>query len=344
MAVQYKDYYQSLGVSRNASDDEIRKAFRKLAREYHPDVAKDKAKAEDKFKEINEAYEVLGDPSKRSKYDQLGSNWKQGAEFRPPPGWEGFRPSGGGRYRSAPEGFEFRGTGFSDFFEQVFGSMGGAQGRSGGVDFEEEELSERGSDVEADLMVTLEEVSKGSIRSVTLRRKIMCQTCFGVGQVNGRVCPECRGEGAVERSNTYKVKIPAGVQEGQRLRVSGQGEPGIGGAEPGDLYLRVRIAKHPDFRVGQNTLFVDVEVAPWEAVLGANVTIPTLDGRIDIKVPAGTQNGAKLRVRGRGLQNREGTKGDLIVIVKIQVPSKISDTEKAAWEALARQSSFKPRE
>jgi len=318
MPVQYKDYYKTLGVPRTASADELKKTFRKLARQYHPDVAKDKKKAEEKFKEINEAYEVLSDPAKRKKYDELGANWKSGADFRPPSGWEHF--SGGQTFRGRDAGGEefethFGGTGFSDFFEQLFGSRmrGGAGGFGRSANFSEEEFAERGRDVEGDIMVTLEEAARGSIRSVSVRHG--------------------------SRTETHQVKIPAGVTEGQRLRIAGRGEHGSGGGAAGDLYLRVRLAKHPDFEVEDHNLIHEAELAPWEAALGAEISVPTLTGRVNIKIPAGTQSGQKLRVRGRGLP----PSGDLLVVTKIVVPAKISDAEKKLWEQLKRESGFNPR-
>ncbi len=318
MPVQYKDYYEILGVPRTASDEEIKKSFRKLARQYHPDVAKDKKKAEEKFKEINEAYEVLGDSAKRKKYDELGANWKSGADFRPPSGWEDF--AGGQNSRGRGTGgvdFEthFGGTGFSDFFEQLFGSRmrGGAGGFGRSPGFSEEEFAARGRDVEGDIMVTLEEAARGSVRSVSVQHG--------------------------SRTETHQVKIPAGVAEGQRLRITGRGEHGSGGGAAGDLYLRVRLAKHPDFEVEDHHLLYEAELAPWEAVLGAEISVPTLTGRVNIKIPAGTQSGQKLRVRGRGLPPT----GDLLVVTKIVVPAKISDAEKKIWEQLKRESKFDPR-
>ncbi|MBU6411421.1 MAG: DnaJ domain-containing protein [Verrucomicrobia bacterium] len=320
MPVQYKDYYEILGVPRDAPDADVKKAFRKLAREYHPDVAKDKKRAEEKFKEINEAYEVLGDPPKRKKYDELGANWKQGAEFRPPPGWEGFQGARNFRGRGAGgESFEFHfgGTGFSDFFEQLFGSMG--RGRSGFAPFGnfQEESSGRGRDVEGDILVTLEEAARGSVRVVSVRHN--------------------------SRTETHQVKIPAGVAEGQKLRLAGRGETGTGGGEAGDLYLRVRIARHPDFDVAGRDLLYEAELAPWEAVLGTEISVPTLEGRVNIKIPPGTQNGQKLRVRGHGVPIRNDGQGDLFVVAKIAVPAKVSDAEKKLWEELKRESRFKPR-
>ena len=319
MPVRYKDYYEILDVPRTASGDEIKKSFRKLARQYHPDVAKDKKKAEEKFKEINEAYEVLGDPAKRKQYDELGANWKSGADFRPPSGWEHF--AGGQNPRGRGTGgveFEthFGGTGFSDFFEQLFGSRmrSGGGGFGGSPNFTGEDFAERGRDVEGDIMVTLEEAAGGSIRSVSVRHG--------------------------SRTETHQVKIPAGVTEGQRLRIAGRGEHGSGGGTAGDLYLRVRLAKHPDFEVEDHHLICEAGLAPWEAALGAEISVPTLTGRVNIKIPAGTQGGQKLRVRGRGLP----PSGDLLVVAKIAVPEKLSEAERKLWEQLRRESKFNPRD
>jgi len=326
MPVQYKDYYEILGVPRTAGADDIKKSFRKLAREYHPDVARDKKKAEEKFKEINEAYEVLGDPAKRKKYDELGVNWKSGADFRPPPGWENF--GGGQTFRGRGAGaeefeFQFGGTGFSDFFEQLFGSRmrGGAGGFGRSAGFEDEEPAERGRDIEGDILVTLDEALRGSVRTVNVRHQA----------------------GRSVKTETHQVKIPPGVTDGQKLRVAGRGEAGSGGGRAGDLYLRVRLARHPDFEVEDHNLVYEAELAPWEAVLGANLSVPALDGRVNIRIPAGTQNSQKLRVRGRGLPTRNGVRGDLIVVARIAVPARVNDAERKLWEQLARESGFNPR-
>jgi curved DNA-binding protein len=349
MPVQYKDYYESLGVPRNASEADIKKAFRKLAREHHPDVAKNKKQAEERFKEINEAYEVLSDPAKRKKYDELGPNWRSGAEFRPPPGWESFargRPSGGQGPGGGSYEFHFGGTGFSDFFEQLFGSRGnrGAAGFGGGGFGPEDMGAERGPDIEGDIMVTLEEAMRGSVRAVSIRHGVVCEQCGGSGQRNRRPCAACGGTGQVAKTDTYQVKIPAGVTEGQRLRIAGRGEAGVGGGAAGDLYLRVRLARHPDFEVEDHNLKYQAEVAPWEAVLGTSISVPTLGGRVSIKVPPGTQNGQKLRVRGHGLPQRGGGNGDLIVETRIEVPQRVTEAERKLWEQLARESRFNPRE
>lgn len=347
MAVKFKDYYEILGVPRDASEEDIRKAYRKLARTYHPDVAKDKSTAEERFKEVSEAYEVLRDPAKRKKYDALGADWKQGAEFRPPPGWEqqfgGFGRRGAGT--GGPAGFEFHfgGTGFSDFFESIFGSRGfGADfGRRGG--FAEEAYAGRGRDLEADIMVTMEEAMRGSTRQISLQRAVPCGRCGGMGAVDGRPCPQCHGEGQISKKETFQVRIPAGVREGQRLRLGSMGERGMGGGPAGDLYLRVRFAQHPDFRIENGDLYYDLDLAPWEAVLGTSVSIPLLDGRVNLKVPPGTQNGRRLRLRGKGMPRQGGGRGDLYVVAHVQVPESVSDSERRLWEQLRRVSRFDPR-
>src|SRR5213080_3305988 len=314
MPVQFRDYYQTLGVPKTASEDEIRSAFRKLARKYHPDVAKDKKAAEEKFKEINEAYEVLSDPEKRKKYDQLGADWNRPGGFQPPPQWQGQQP-GGGFYQWGGDGgggveFEFGGTGFSDFFEAFFG---GGRGRSAFGGFGQRgTMAERGSDVEADIMVTLEEALHGSTRQVSLRRA------------------------GSKKTETYQVKIPRGVREGQRIRLAGQGEAGERGGKSGDLFLRVRLARHPDFSVEGSDLVHEVKIAPWQAVLGDQIIVPTLEGNARLKLPPGTQGGQRFRLRGRGLPGVSGQRGDLYVVVQIAVPKKLSDSERKLWEQLAQ--------
>src|SRR5438270_1737696 len=315
MAVQFRDYYETLGVQKTASEDEIRTAFRKLARKYHPDVAKDKATAEEKFKQINEAYEVLGDPEKRKKYDELGANWNQPGGFQPPPGWDRGRGGGGfQRYGTGDGGveFEFGGTGFSDFFEAFFGGGRGQTGFAGGSFGRRPASAERGSDVEADIMVTLEEALHGSKRTVSLRRSTS------------------------NKVESYQVKIPRGVHEGQRIRLAGQGEAGARGGKSGDLFLRVRLARHPDFSVEGSDLVHEVKIAPWQAVLGDQIIVPTLEGNARLKLPPGTQGGQRFRLRGRGLPGVSGQRGDLYVVMQITVPKKLSDSEQKLWEQLAQ--------
>jgi curved DNA-binding protein len=314
MSVAFKDYYETLGVSRDASQEEIKKAFRKLARRYHPDVATDKAVAELKFKEINEANEVLGDPEKRAKYDQLGEHWQQG---HVPPPW----PEGGRE-------FHFDGTGFSDFFERYFSgaSRHGYPEEAFGPGFGTGGASpnSRGKDVEGDILVTLEEAMHGAIRTVALK---MTDPRTGLRE---------------ERS--FQVRIPPGVANGKRIRVPGQGEPGRGQSGPGDLYLRVRHAAHPDFHAEGTDLFHDLDITPWEAVLGADIQVPTLDGPLKLRVPPGSESGHLLRVRGRGLPDpKGGGRGDFHAVLQIQMPDEISPAERLIWEKLRDSSSFNPR-
>ncbi len=326
MAVKFKDYYETLGVARAASPEEIKKAFRALARLHHPDVAKNKAKGEEKFKEINEAYEVLGDPEKRRRYDELGANWQDGGSG---PFASGGVPRGRARAPQAGSDFEFGGTGFSDFFESFFGRGGGGSDtfrRSGGApayDEDGESFTQPGRDVEADILVALEEALRGSKRKVTLRRP--------------------GADGGAERMDTYQVRIPPGVREGQRIRLAGQGSAGTGGGPAGDLYLRVRLARHPDLSVEGADLHFDLDLAPWEAVLGVQARIPTLDGTTSLKVPPGTASGSRLRLRGLGLPREDKTRGDLYATVRIQVPPTVSAEERGLWEKLAAASAFKPR-
>jgi curved DNA-binding protein len=330
MAVEFKDYYATLGVERSTTAEEIKSAFRKLARKYHPDVAKDKKSAEEKFKEINEANEVLSDPVKRKKYDELGANWQNEGQFQPPPNWQGGgrrAPSHGGA-QGAQE-FHFGGTGFSDFFEQFFSGgnrygfpgedYGTNAGAGGGA-----ARARRGGDIEGDILVTLEEAMHGTVRSISLQ---MVNPATGEAE-----------------THSFKVRIPPGATDGRRIRVSAQGEPGLGGAPAGDLYLRVRHAAHPDFHAREADVFHELEVAPWEAVLGAEVIVRTLDGSLKLRLPAGTQNGQQLRVRGRGLpKGKTGERGDFHVIVTVRLPTELSAAERAQWEKLRDASRFNPR-
>jgi curved DNA-binding protein len=313
MSVEFKDYYATLGVPRDASAEDIKKAFRKLARKHHPDVAKDKKAAEEKFKEINEANEVLGDPEKRGKYDRLGADWQHEGAFPPP-----------GRGAAAHE-FNFGGTGFSDFFEQYFsgasrygfpGEMHGAP-RGGARRF-------RGNDIEGDILVTLEEAMHGALRPVSLQ---MTDPQTGRAQ-----------------THTFQVRIPPGVTNGKRIRIPGQGEPGTGGGEAGDLYLRVRHAAHPDFSTQGSDVFHELDIAPWEAVLGADITVPTLDGSVKLRIPPGSENGQQLRVRGRGLpKGKSGERGDFHAVLTVHLPDKLNDEERVQWEKLRAVSRFTPR-
>ena len=319
MPAAFRDYYQTLGVERAASADEIKKAFRKLARLHHPDVAKDKKAGETKFKEINEAYEVLSDPEKRKKYDELGQHWNQ--QGGPPPGYEYAQPGAAGGQE-----FHFEGTGFSDFFEQFFGGGRGFGGPAGGGGARAGRTAgpRHGQDIEGDVLVTLEEALQSSIREISLQ---------SVDPATGR-----------PKTESFKVRIPKGALEGQVIRVPGKGGAGSNGGEAGHLFLRVRLASHPEFRATGADLYHDLPLAPWEAVLGTTVRVRGLDGELDVRIPPGIASGQKLRLRGRGLPKPKSIeRGDLYVVAEIEVPKQVDTDERALWEQLAKSSSFHPR-
>lgn len=292
--MQFKDYYETLGVAATADEGEIKSAYRRLARKYHPDVSKE-ANAENRFKDVAEAYEVLKDPDKRTAYDQLGSNWQAGQGFSPPPGWRG------------GEGFEFRsggGAGFSDFFDSLFGrGFVGSQGP--------QRRSARGEDQQARVQITLEDAFHGSSRAVNL------------SQPGGR-------------SRTLEVRIPKGVRAGQRIRLAGQGSHG------GDLYLEIEFAPHRLYRLEGADLYLDLPITPWEAALGATVKVPTLGGAVELNIPAGSQSGDKLRLRGRGLPATP-TPGDQYVVLKMVTPPAQTDAARELYGRLAKELPMDPR-
>ncbi|WP_147820869.1 DnaJ C-terminal domain-containing protein [Salidesulfovibrio onnuriiensis] len=322
MSVQYKDYYKILGVSRTASQDEVSKAFKKLARKYHPDLNPNDKGAEDKFKEVNEAYEALKDPEKRKMYDQFGSGYQHGQNFQPPPGFENIRFDfgGGGGFGGAGA------SGFSDFFETIFGGGAGAGGASfrggfpgGGGGFQQR--PRRGSDSEALYELSLEEAYQGGNKSITLTEHM---------------------PGGGPRTRTLEVRVPAGIKDGQRIRLAGQGNPGVAGGARGDLYLKIRLMKHPRFNVKDTDVVFDLPLAPWEAALGTKVRVPTLDGQVEMTIPPGMGSGKKLRIKGKGLGT--GTRrGDQFVRIMIQVPTSLTPEERKLMEELAEKSKFKPR-
>lgn len=301
--VGFRDYYEVLGVPRDASTDDIRKAYRKLARENHPDLNKDDPEAEERFKQVSEAYEVLRDPDKRERYDRLGANWRAGDDVSGAAGFDfgDYADFGGGTR------VEFGGGEFSDFFESLFGAR--RRGQAGAAGF-----AMRGSDHEAVLELDLEQAARGG------RQRLE----FGDGR-------------------SLEVDVPPGVVDGQRIRLAGQGGEGMGGGPAGDLFLRVALRPHAHFDLDGRDLHTDVAVAPWEAALGADVEVQTLNGRRKVKVPAGSSCGRKLRLRGQGMPNPRGQSGDLYAHVQIKVPRRISDAERELWEQLAEKSSFDPR-
>ena len=332
MAVKFKDYYDTLGVSRTSSGDDIRQAYRKLARKFHPDVNPGDKSAEEKFKDINEAYEVLSDEDKRKGYDRLGSNWRGGADFTPPPGAEN-----NFEFHDFGEAFGRNGDsrGFSDFFESLFGRRGARPGPG---------FRMGGQDVEAEIPLTLEEAHRGGEQTISLQATEPCDRCGGSGSTDGKVCPTCRGTGVVRRPRTLSVTIPPGVRDGSVIRLAGQGEAGANAGPSGDLLLRVRIEPHPVFKlVPPDDVETEVPIAPWEAALGHKLTVSTLDGPVEVTVPSGAQSGQRLRLRGRGLNKRGGGRGDEYVRLKIVMPPKLTAKEKELFEQLAATSRFNPR-
>ena len=323
--MEYKDYYKILGVERDAGEDDIKRAYRKLARKYHPDVSSEE-RAEEKFREANEAYEVLKDPEKRAAYDQLGrgggyggpqAGASAGQGFEPPPGWDANFEFSGGGYTGADAGE------FSDFFESLFGRGGfrsaGAYGpgtAAGGT--------MRGQDQTARILLDLEDAFRGGRKTLSLR------------------VPETDEQGRmINRERSIRVNIPKGVRAGQQLRLTGQGMPGLGGGPAGDLYLEIAFRAHDLFRLDEQNLLLELPVAPWEAALGATIQTPTPAGPVDLKIPAGSNTGRRLRLKGRGMPGK--TPGDLLVTLKVVLPDHIDDETRKLYERLAREDEFNPR-
>jgi curved DNA-binding protein len=312
--MEFKDYYELMGVKRDATQDEIKRAYRKLARKYHPDVSKE-SDAETRFKEMGEAYAVLKDPEKRAAYDQLGANWKAGEEFRPPPDWnEGFEVHGGGN--TGPGAAQF-----SDFFESLFGRGGIDAGYTRQA---RREFQARGEDTHAKIKIGIEDAYQGATRTLTLKHTELGRD--GRPQIKER---------------TLNVRIPKGVRQGQHIRLAKQGGAGVGEGGAGDLYLEVDFLPHQLFRVEGKDVFLNLPVAPWEAALGATVKVPTPTGPVDLKVPANSSGGNKLRLKGRGIPTV--TPGDLYVVLQIALPKADDDEAKRAYEAFAKAAEFDPR-
>lgn len=313
--MQFRDYYEIMGLKRDASADEIKRAYRKLARQHHPDVS-DSPDAAERFKELGEAYAVLKDPEKRAAYDQLGQNWQSGQDFSPPPHWN--------------EGFEFHGddidpreaAGFSEFFSNLFGGQF-AQGRQG-HQAGETGMHMHGGDARAAIEITLEDSYAGAQRSVSLQH----------------VETDAAGRPQV-KTRTLDVRIPRGVRPGQHIRLAGQGSPGIGRGQPGDLYLEVRFKPHPRYSVDGKDVYLNLPVAPWEAALGAELNVPTPTGEINLTIPANSQHGRKLRLRGKGLPAAQP--GDLYVVLQVVLPPADTEARRSAYRDMQRQTSFDPR-
>jgi curved DNA-binding protein len=307
--MEYKDYYKTMGVGRDATQDEIKRAYRKLARKYHPDVSQE-ADAEQKFKEVGEANEVLKDPEKRAAYDQLGSDWQAQQDFRPPPDREsGFEYTGGSR----PGGGEHD---FSDFFESLFGQGGSGDGRRG--------FHMHGEDHHAKILIDLQDSYNGTTRTITLQMP-------GVAQ-DGQV---------INRQRNLNVSIPRGIRQGQQIRLAGQGSTGMGDGKAGDLYLEVEFRPHDIYRVDGADVSMDLPLAPWEAALGTMVKLPTPSGVIDLKIPANSQGGRKLRLKGRGIPAK--TAGDLYAILHIALPPADDPGTREWYQRMQRDSEFNPR-
>lgn len=310
--MDFKDYYKVLGLEPGADDKAVKAAYRKLARKYHPDVSKEKD-AENQFKDVAEAYEVLKSAEKRAEYDELRKYAQQGRPFEPPPGWQ---PRGNAGFADEMGG----GRDYSDFFESLFGAAGRSQGPG-------RKSARRGQDVEMELPILLEETLADEAKKIA----------FQLPQYSAD------GQPLAAISKTLNVKIPAGVSDGERIRLKGQGAPGLGGAANGDLYLIIRLVPHPLFDVEAHNLILTLPLAPWEAALGSKVTVPTLDGKIHLSIPANSQSGQRLRIKGKGLMNKLGERGDLYALFKIVIPAQADEPTRALWAQLAEQAAFDPR-
>jgi len=310
--MQYKDYYNTLGVERGASQDDIKKAYRRLARKYHPDVSKE-ADAEERFKEVGEAYEVLKDPEKRAAYDQLGNQWQTGEQFRPPPDWNtGYEYTGGFSGADA--------AAHSDFFESLFGVGGRARARGADTGFHA-----HGQDSHAKILIDLEDAYQGAARSLTLRH------------------PQLDSTGHVAfHKRQLNVNIPKGVYAGQHIRLKGQGEAGAGSGQAGDLYLEIEFNPHSIYRVEGKDVYLELPVTPWEAALGEQVTVPTPEGRVNMKIPPGSTQGKQMRLKDKGIPAKVA--GDFYVVLQIVVPPADTDKAREAYENLKQAADFNPRQ
>ncbi|MBZ0136158.1 MAG: DnaJ domain-containing protein [Planctomycetes bacterium] len=320
--MKFQDYYEILGVARDASEDDIKKAYRKLAMKWHPDRHQDddRAAAEEKFKRINEAKEVLTDPEKRAKYDKFGQNWEHGQDFRP--------PEGGAWQTMNPEEFDSMfggGGGFSDFFASMFGDDMRAKARGARA---HRRYQARGADVNAELRLTVSDAIDGGKREFGLGTVQACPTCGGTGELDQHVCYTCAGMGRVRGRKTVELKIPKEVRDGLVLRLKSLGEPGVGGGETGDLYLTIRLQGDANYRREGADIYADVPVAPWEALEGAKVDLRTLDGTVTLNVPPGTRSGQHLRMKGLGLSHEQGGRGDLFAVIRLALPEELSDEQK----------------
>ena len=336
-----QSYYDILGVSRTASQDDIKKAYRRLARQYHPDLhtGPKKAEMEKRFKELNEANEVLGDPDNRKKYDQYGAHWREAEAYeraRREHASAGRGAGGMGGMGGGPEFTTDQGQDYSDLFEMFFNRGSGGQTSFRG-------FAMPGADLEATVSVALREILTGVTRRIELAEPVQCKTCRGSGRVGRQVCSTCGGNGTVSETRTIEVKIPAGVHDGVRLRVPGKGSLGSGGGKRGDLYLRIHVQPHRVFRRHGDDLHVTLPVWPWEAALGTEVVAPTLTDQVRLKVPPGSRAGSKLRLKGKGMPKQSGGQGDLYFILQIDIPASLSDEERKLYQELLRMPHPDPR-
>jgi len=335
--MDYKDYYKTLGVARGASADEIKKAFRKLARKYHPDVNPGDKKSEEKFKEINEAYEVLSDPDKRHKYDTLGPNWQEQFGFQPGTGTRRTYTYGGTGSRGTPFDLDSN-SGFSDFFETLFGRTGTTSTGTGARNIRDDLRRRAGDNIEQPVEVTLQEAYTGGARTFNIQSTEACTVCHGTGERAGKSCANCGGQGMVARNKRIQVKIPAGVDNGSKIRVAGEGQPGLGGGPRGDLFLVISVKPDSMYERKGDDLYLDIDVDLVKAMLGGEVPVPLPDGRkLVLSVPPETQNGRMFRLAGKGMPHlRSDYSGNLYARVKVVLPMHLSGTERELFEQLAR--------
>jgi DnaJ-class molecular chaperone len=339
--MDYKDYYKILGVQRNASQDDIKKAFRKLARKHHPDVNPGDKKAEERFKEINEAYEVLSDPEKRQKYDTLGPNWQEQFGFSGA-GTGPFGRTGAGTRTGhsggIPFDFDTDPTHFSDFFETLFGRGAGTGTRTGRTTTADQLRKRPGDNIEQPVEVSLQEAYSGSSRKFVVQSPEICNTCLGTGEVSGRTCPTCQGQGQTTRTKHIEVRIPPGVDNGSRVRVAGEGQPGLGGGPRGDLFLVITVRPDPTFERKGDDLTTEIPIDLTTAMLGGEAPVSTPDGkRLLLTIPPETQNGQEFRLTGKGMPNlRTGTRGNLYARVRVMLPTRLTPHERELFVELAR--------
>ncbi len=330
--MQFQDYYKTLGVGRSASQDEIRSAYRKLAKEWHPDrhPAAQRPQVEQRFKQIAEAHEVLSDPEKRKRYDSLGADWRQGQEFRPPPGGGGIDPAEFARMFGGGGGGG-GGGGFSDFFAQMFGDLfqqgggGAGPGRRGG--FGGAAGPRRGADVEAELELAIGEALRGGKRAFQLQAAVPCQACDGQGRGDFGMCPSCGGLGHRREQRQVDLSIPKDVYDGQVLRLRGLGQPGQAGGPQGDLLLQLRLVDDDVYRTRGHDVEAELVIAPWEALDGVKVDVPVAAGTASVQIPAGSKAGSRLRLRGQGLARRGGGSGDLLLVIRLALPEQLSEQQ-----------------